>query len=52
MPFLPPNQQRQSTEGIIVIATAEIVVLAVVVQMHSLQCFDAVGWVAGRASGL
>jgi len=33
--YLPPNQQRQSTEG-----------------NFCLQCFDAVGWAAGRASGL
>jgi len=34
MPFLPPNQQRKSTEG------------------KSTEGFDAVGWAAGRASGL
>jgi len=27
-------------------------IFAVVIVVSSLQCFDAVGWVAGRASGL
>jgi len=39
MPFLPPNQQRQSTEG----KTNKFIIA---------QCFDTVGWVAGRASSL
>jgi len=38
IPFLTPNQQRQSTEGKF--------------SLLLLQCFDAVGWAAGRASGL
>jgi len=29
-----------------------VVVLVVVVILDCLQCFDTVGWVAGRASGL
>jgi len=43
MPFLPPNQQRQSIEGIIVRNS---------IVSNCLQCFDAVAWVEGRASGL
>jgi len=46
MPFLLPNQQRQSTEGNI------INLLFIDLLMSYLQCFDAVGWAAGRASGL
>jgi len=44
MPFLPPNQQCQSTEGTHTHARARACVC--------LQCFDTVGWAAGRASGL
>jgi len=70
MPFLPPNQQRQSTEGqfisIIILAeksapaknfhfftkwSKKYITCTSRLQL-TLQCFDAVGWVAGRASGL
>jgi len=77
MPFLPPNQQRQSTEGFSLIQAymqyydihwshaflvhqltlchSVIIFVVILVLMPSvlcLQCFDAVGWVAGRAFGL
>jgi len=78
MPFLPPNQQRRSTEGIKLpdvqctenwltcknyIANYKIFqehqlnsrkfqTPGVVDTMIGLQCSDAVGWAAGRASGL
>ena len=29
-----------------------VVVVVVVISLLGLQCFDAVGWAAGRASGL
>jgi len=46
MLFLAPNQQRQSSEGSEGSGTE-------LYYMHvCLQCFDAVGWAAGRASGL
>jgi len=53
MPFMPPNQQRQSTEG-----TSKALKLCHTLpnkflkSVSCLQCFDAVGWAAGRASGL
>jgi len=45
MPFLLPNQQHQSTEG-----TGTFI--ALMKCYCRLQCSDAVGWAAGRASGL
>ena len=29
-----------------------LVIIFIIISHHALQCFDAVGWVAGRASGL
>jgi len=56
MAFLPPNQQRQSTEGTIWRYTntfiINIIILRGFVECNCLQCFDTVGWAAGRASGL
>ena len=51
LPFLPPNQQRQSTEGIPTTLTV-LIISYVDSYSCSLQCFDAVGWATGRASGL
>jgi len=44
MPFLLPNQQRQSTEGLLLIFYKVV--------SPRLQCFNAVVWAAARASGL
>ena len=73
MPFLPPNQQRQSTEVnnwwlvyadniayrflttmyvFVFWLSLEVIVQNIGFNFMSLQCFDAVGWAAGRASGL
>ena len=70
MPYLPPNQQRQSTEGTEhnnhqqyrcsgIPYRSQVVSLIDLSQAefqgfksNCLQCFDAVGWTAGRASGL
>jgi len=45
MLFLPPNQQRQSTEG-------SLTFLFFFLHWFGLQCFDTVGWASGRVSGL
>jgi len=47
MPFLPPSQQRQSTEGHLAQPINQLQLKVV-----QLQCFDDVGWAAGRASGV
>jgi len=57
MPFLPPNQQRQSTEGTAAYTQVNSPGDSAEPEVESdvydcLQCFDAVGWAAGRASGL
>ena len=69
MPFLPPNQQRQSTEGTKQTYTNACKIyrsqscarcykpdkalnMQLLAEKNCLQCFDAAGWVAGRASGL
>jgi len=53
MPFLPPNQQRQSTEGIrynvTIVTLCGLTIQALTIR---LQCFDIVGWASGRAPGL
>jgi len=61
MAFLPPNQQLQSTEGyytstynkyMAVGKYCAVVIIVISQSIQCLQCFDAVGWAAGRASGL
>ena len=51
--FLTPNQQCQSTESVLL---APVLLGHIMRQLLRcsvcLQCFDAVGWAAGRASGL
>jgi len=59
MPFLPPNQQRQSTEGSGRVGKNVAKVAAVIQNKFNLMSeyilpsvLYAVGWVVGRASGL
>jgi len=42
------NQQLYVAAAVVVV----VVVVVVVASMLSLQCFNTVGWAAGRASGL
>jgi len=59
MPFLPPNQQRQSNEGSIFVSytihnhyDSIYAVMKYPGHVCCIQCFDAVGWAAGMESGL
>ena len=49
IPFLPPNQQRQSTKGIREIKLTCFIFILLSLSLCLQCCFDAVGWASGRA---
>jgi len=49
MPFLPPNQQRQSTEGTIFFV---LLILLSICYPIAFSALTLLVWAAGRASGL
>jgi len=52
MLFLTPNQQCQSTEGILIYGEKVNGYKTIIILVNGLQCFDAVGWAAGKASSV
>jgi len=56
MPFLPPNQQRQSTEGkalkALMLETHNKIIHIYVYNWPCLQPFGTVSWVSRRAYGM